>query len=227
MNVAILLSGGIGARLGSSTPKQYLDIKGKPLFMYSVEKFDASNLVDAIVIVAAIEWMQFAKGVICNSTIHTNVFYANAGRNREESVFNGLKAIEQFAKDDDIVLIHDAVRPMFSPSDIDNCIEECKTYDGAIPVVSVKDATYQSSNGKTITGLLDRDHLFAGQSPEGFRFGPFLSAHKQIGLEDFQQIHGSAEMAIKAGLTISTFSGSERNFKITTIEDLRLFESLI
>ena len=115
----------------------------------------------------------------------------------------------------DIVLIHDAARPLVSNDLINRCYNGCKEADGIMPVNPVKDTTYLSEDGKHIQSLLNRSHLWGGQAPEAFRFGNYIHGH------------GSTEIAFKAGLDCKMVEGDPMNFKITTPEDLSSFEAII
>ena len=106
-------------------------------------------------------------------------------------------------------------------------MEGCKEADGVLPVVPVKDTLYQSKDGKSITSLLNRNELFAGQAPEAFRFGKYLELHEQMPREELLKINGSTEIAYKGGLKIKLIKGDVMNFKITTPEDLTNFETII
>ena len=227
MNHAIIVAGGIGSRMNLDIPKQYYEIKGVPIILYSFRKFANSPLIDSIVIVCAKEWEDYLVEKIANENTQKRVLFSRAGISRQDSVYHGLLALKDYAREDDIVLIHDSVRPLFPESCIAECIESCKVFDGALPVISVKDATYQSHNGMVLSTILPRHELFSGQSPEGFVFGRFFKAHERFSDSEIAIIRGCSELAFKAGLSIKLIPGSEGNFKITTIEDLRLLDAIL
>lgn len=227
MNHAIIVAGGVGSRMKSDIPKQYLPVGRVPVFMYSFRKFASRKDISTIVLVISDEWKEFVAEHIAGEACCQRVLYASAGTSRQHSVLNGLKALESVANDDDLVFVHDAVRPLFPLSNIDDGIEGCRDYDATLPVITVKDATYQSHDGVTLSTILPRTELFSGQSPECFRFRPFVEAHKQFSEVQIAQIRGCAELAYKAGLSVKLIPGTEQNFKLTTIEDLKAFEMII
>ena len=224
MNHAIIVAGGIGSRMRLDMPKQYYAVKGIPIIMYSFRKFASHPQIDSIVIVLADEWRDFVDGYVQQESFSGRVRYAKAGVSRQHSVLSGLRALEGIADEHDIVLIHDSVRPLFQTSCIDDGIQACTEFDAAIPVITVKDATYQSVDGTMLSAILPRNELFSGQSPEAFVFGPYLQAHEMFSDDEIGQIRGSSELAFRAGLKVRLIPGTEQNYKLTTIEDLRAFE---
>lgn len=227
-NIAIILSGGVGSRMRSEIPKQYIEINSKPIALYSIETFLRNKTIDSIVIIVADEWKCYMEKTLSHLNPDKAIYYATSGETRQYSIYNGLlEAKRRGAKDDDIVIIHDAARPLVSEFLIDSCIAGCKEADGVLPVVPVKDTLYQSKDGCNITSLLNRSELFAGQAPEAFKFGLYLGLHESISHEELLKINGSTEIAYKGGLKIKMIRGEERNFKITTPEDLSNFESIV
>ena len=153
--------------------------------------------------------------------------YAPAGETRQHSIYNGLKCIDKNAHDTDIVIVHDAARPLVSNQIISDCIKGAKECDGAMPVISVKDTVYQSADGMQIDRLLKRSELFAGQAPESFDFKKYYKIHNEVSDDEIALTAGSSEIAYRHGMKIRMVKGSERNLKITTVEDLETFETIL
>ena len=228
MNIAIVLSGGSGTRLGASIPKQYIKVYNKPIIMYCVETLLGNPHIDALVICLAESWKNFVLKYIKDINSCKPIYYAQGGKTRQLSIFNALKKLEQDKfQDNDIVLIHDSARPRLSDELINRCINVCKKHDGVLPILPIKDTIYLSKDKKHISGLLDRNELFAGQAPEAFKFGKYLSIHNKMPINELKNIKGSTEIAYKFGLDIAITEGDEKNFKITTMEDLELFEQIV
>lgn len=228
MNIAIILSGGVGSRMGSDIPKQYIDVAGKPVLHYCLKTFFNHPRIDAVVIGVAEEWADFVHATVQSLCPHQPVFYAPPGETRQYSIYNALKvaaAVSQSA--DDLVIVHDGARPLVSAELISRCLDGCREADGVMPVVAVKDTTYLSEDGKHIKALLDRSQLWAGQAPEAFRLNRYLAAHEQMTREELLTINGSTELAYKAGLDCQMVAGDPMNFKITTPEDLESFRTII
>ena len=172
MTYAIILSGGIGSRMESDIPKQYIEVNGKPIFIFCLQTFLNVQAIDAIVIGVAKEWKSFVERTVEALKPQKKIFYAVPGETRQYSIFNALKVVKEIGgKDDDLVIIHDAARPLVSKELIQRCLDGCKETDGVLPVIPVKDTIYQSTDKIHVTNLLNRSELFAGQAPEVFRLG--------------------------------------------------------
>lgn len=228
MNIAIILSGGVGSRMGLNIPKQYVVVNGQPIISYCLQTFLCNEHTDAIVIGVADEWKEYIMEQMEKLHPAKPVFYAAPGETRQYSIFNALRVVkDQGYSDDSFVIIHDAARPLVSDELINRCYEACDRADGSMPVIAVKDTTYYSEDGKSITSLLDRSKLWAGQAPEAFVFGKYLQIHESMSHEELLKINGSTEIAFKQGLKVEMVEGDPMNFKITTPEDLSNFESII
>lgn len=224
MNIALILSGGTGTRLGFDIPKQYIDVCGKPVINYSLDTIEKCSCIDAVIIVAATEWQEFISAHIKSEKLYG---FAVPGETRQLSIYSGLCRIRNMAKNDDIVLIHDAARPLVSEKLISDCIETAKMHEGALPVLPMKDTVYYSENGRLVSSLLQREKVFAGQAPEAFIFGKYLEANEQFMPEKILKMNGSTEPAILAGMDIAMIPGDESNFKITTKADLVRFKEIM
>ena len=131
--------------------------------------------------------------------------------------------MKDYMSDDDIVLVHDAVRPCVTDELIRHTLTAAAGHDGAVPVLPLKDTVYYSSDSISLTDRLERSKILAGQAPEAFLFGKYLTANEALSDEEIHSLSGSAEPALMAGMDIVTIPGDERNFKITTNEDLDRF----
>ena len=224
MNIAIILAGGTGSRLGGDIPKQYIEVSGKPIISYCLDKFENHTQIDNIVIVASEIWQDYIMSWIEKDNLSKFAGFAPAGSSRQHSIVNGMiKAKSIGAVADDNIIIHDAARPNVSERIISQCMDKLSEYDGAMPVLPVKDTIYLSENGENITSLLNRDQLYAGQAPESFKYGKYLESHNGMTEEDLSKVRGSSEIAYRHGLKICMIPGDECNYKITTKEDLNKF----
>lgn len=228
MNIAIILSGGVGSRMGLNIPKQYVVVQGEPVISYSIKTFLSNKNVDAMVIGVADEWRDFVKGYLSKLEFNKPIYYSKPGETRQYSIYNALKVVKENGfSNEDIVIIHDAARPLCSEELINRCLDACMESDGVLPVIPVKDTVYYSEDGKNINSLLDRNCLWAGQAPEAFVFGKYFNAHESMSRTDLLKINGSTELAYKSGLDCRLVEGDPMNFKITTPEDLSNFESIV
>ena len=222
--IVLILAGGTGTRLGSDTPKQYIEVAGKPIIGYCLDGVQHYQGIDHLVIVCSAEWEDYISAYIKENGINKFAGFAAGGKSRQHSVVNGLNKIrERGFSDDDIVITHDAARPSCPDGIFDRIIASVGEYDGTMPYLTVKDTVYTSENGQVITGLLNRDLLFAGQTPEAFHFGKYYEANMRMNDEQLSRLRGTSEVAVKSGMRIQLVEGDERNYKITTQQDLEKF----
>lgn len=228
MNIAIILSGGVGTRMGANIPKQYIMVGEKPVIIYSIEKFVDSGSIDAYIIALDNQWKDFVDSYIRKMSINVPIMYSTPGETREHTIYNALKCAKQNGyAEDDIVIIHDAVRPLVSKHVIDDCLNGCAHYDAAIATIDVKDTIYMSTADNCITDVPKRNTLHAGQTPEAFKLGKYLKIHDERSYEEICAVTGGAEFAFRCGLKVYLSRGEEINFKLTTPEDLQRFEQIV
>lgn len=227
MNIALILSGGTGTRVGADIPKQYIEVEGRPILFYCVETLSECPKIDAIQIVADSEWQeQIRQGLSRYDCQKKFRGFSLPGENRQLSIFHGLEDIRKFADDTDSVLVHDAARPLLSKKQIETCMNALPGHEGVLPVLPLKDTVYCSVDGKQVSSLLNRNEVYAGQAPEVFLLEKYYEANKYLLPEKILQINGSTEPAIMAGMDVVMVPGDERNFKITTKSDLEDFSKI-
>lgn len=228
MNVALILSGGTGLRMGADIPKQYVIAGGKPIIAYSLERLYLHNRIDAIQIVADAAWRkQITEWITAREFKKKLQGFSSPGETRQLSIFNGLEDIRQYAEERDSILIHDAARPLLSDGQITDCLDGISGRDGVLPVLPMKDTVYLSKDGRSVNALLNRREVYAGQAPECFLLGKYYEANKRLLPEKIREINGSTEPAVIAGMNIAMIPGDEGNFKITTKADLERFCKIV
>ena len=231
MKYALILAGGIGSRMGDkNTPKQFYSIGDKPIVIYTTDKFMKNKNIDKIIIVCLNDFIKYTSNLIGYYFKDSEKIEIIAGgENRFESVVKGINYIKRKykIKDDDIIVTHDAVRPFVSESIISACISGVEEgYDGVMPVLRMKDTLYRSVDGVSITALIDRSEIYAGQAPECFRLGKYLDILYKMSEVELLAVTGSTQIAYMNNFNIRLVEGSEENFKITTPEDLERFRQL-
>lgn len=237
MNIALILSGGTGSRVGSEIPKQYITVCGRPVIGYCMEVFLNHPEIDAVQIVAEYRWQEFIKKYLDGAGQDKTEKdrqerygkwrgFSEPGENRQLSILNGLEDILAYADREDIVIIHDAARPMVTEKCITDCLAAIKGHEGVLPALPMKDTVYQSKGENRVSSLLDRDNIFAGQAPEAFLLGRYYDANREMLPDRILSVKGSTEPAVLAGMDVIMIEGDERNFKITTQEDLKKFQEI-
>lgn len=226
MNIAIVLSGGTGSRMGADIPKQYLEVNNRTIISYSLETLGNCESIDGIVVVAESTWHSVIENALTKVAGGKFKGFSAPGATRQLSIISGLNKVKEFASDKDIVLIHDAARPLVSNALLKRVIEGAKSHQGAMPVLPMKDTVYYSEDGQMVFSLLNRSRIYAGQAPEAFVLGDYYDANMRLSDADILKINGSTEPAILAGMDVVMVDGEEDNFKITTKEDLERYKQI-
>lgn len=230
MNIALILSGGTGTRLGADTPKQYLQVGKKMMIDYCLETLAEHDQIDAIQIVAEKCWQEVIWDELKKQKIPTEKIrgFSLPGKNRQWSIYQGLEDIIHYAKEEDVVLVHDAARPLLSKELVTRCLNAISGHEGVMPVLPVKDTMYlTTADGEKIDGLLNRQRIVAGQAPEVFLLGKYYAANQCLIPHELDEINGSTEPAVRAGMDMVIVLGEEQNFKVTTKSDLERFRQMI
>jgi len=228
-NYLVLLSGGAGRRLkGVDIPKQYILVKDKPVIIYTLERIEGLDEVEQIVIVAHAEWRDQIRKWIKEFSISKPFVFADPGDDRQTSILHGLeKCMEMSDSEDDIVVIHDAVRPMTEHSLFLACINGVEDHVGCMSSYASLSTMYFSNSGTKVDNIINRDLLYVGQTPEAYRLREYYKINAEATDEERQMTRGSSEIAFRHGMTIKLIEADEINFKITTMKDLKRFEQNI
>ena len=229
MNIALILAAGSGSRMGNADkPKQFLPIYGKPLMIHTIEAFEAHDDVEAIVIVTNDIYIDQVK-VWCKQYDLGKVKAVVAGGDsRQISVYNGLMAVKTIAKkDDDIIIIHDAARPLISQKIISDNIKACEEFGAVDTVIKASDTIIRSSDEKTICEIPNRSELYQGQTPQTFKLSLILEAHEKAKSGLVPNVTDDAKLVLSLGKKVYLVEGSKQNFKITTFDDLMMLKALL
>ena len=228
MVFGVILAGGIGTRMGKDIPKQYININGKPVLIYTLERFEECDHIDKVVIVADNVWRDEITAWIESYGITKFLSFADPGPTRQDSVFSGVSACKPYAVDSsDIVVIHEAARAMVSTTLITNIIQGLDGYDACIPVIPIKDSVIYSETGDSIDNLIDRSKLFCGQAPECFYLLPYWEINAKTDPELLSTFRADHELCFNYRWNIHNISGEENNFKLTTPGDIDRMISLL
>ena len=220
MNVAIILAAGNGTRLSNNIKKQFIKIHDKQLFLFSFDSFCSSN-IDKILIVSSKEDINYVRSLVSSNEKFLDVIAG--GETRQQSVKNALDYLKGILADDDVILIHDAARPLIKIPLINEVLNKTIEYDCCSLILPIKDTIISLSNNN-YESTLERDKLASVQTPQGFKFKIIYEAH-------LKAIHSSAtddaQLVKSLGFNIHLIKGDEQNFKITTNEDLNYFEYIL
>jgi len=228
MNFAVILAGGVGTRMGSDIPKQYICVEGKPVLVYTLERFQACPDIDKIVIVADEAWRADIQNWAKQYNIEKFLDFATPGATRQDSVYSGLSCCIRYAQSStDIVAVHDSARALISVELISKLVQGVEGYDGCIPVMPLKDAVFYSAGGQIIEKLVNRNELFCTQAPECFYLQPYWELNNATPASVRSTALADHELAFQNGWRIHCCPSEENNFKLTTPGDIDRMISLL
>ena len=227
-HIALIIAGDRGNRMGQDLPKQFLSVDDKPIIMYTCEVFQAQPDIDAIAIVCIDGWQTALEAYTHQFNITKLCAIVPGGANGQESIYNGIQVLSEHFSQDDIVLVHDAIRPMVSADIISRCIKDTQKYGSSIVSIPCAEAMLEiDETGENSSNIVNRDTLKRTQTPQGFRLGTLLDIHKQAEEQNITNSVASCTLAIELGRSVHFTQGSEKNIKLTTVDDIDIFKALL
>ncbi len=226
-NIALIIAGGSGVRMQQDIPKQFLTVNERPVIVYTLEAFQNHEDIDVIAVVCIEGWEQVLWAYANQFNITKLKYIIPGGKNGQDSIRNGVFELEKHYNSNDIVLIHDAIRPMVSNEIISDCIATTKEYGSAITVIPCAEAMLQTEDGKVSTGSYPRDNLKRTQTPQGFPLGKICDVHRRALEAGITNSIASCTLMIEMGEQVHFCAGSEKNIKLTTVEDIDIFKALL
>lgn len=227
-NIALIIAGGVGERMGQDIPKQFINVYDRPLIAYTMMAFQKHPNIDAIEVVCLDGWHDILRAYAKQFRITKLEGIVGGGVNGQDSIRNGLNDIASRHNDaNDIVLIHDAIRPMLSEEIISDNIRVCREYGNAITVVPCTAAMLKTYDSLMTEEQVPRDNLKITQTPQSFFLKDILAAHQEALDCGITNSVASCTMYIELGKKLYMSAGSEKNIKITTAEDIEIFKALL
>ncbi|MDE4541322.1 IspD/TarI family cytidylyltransferase [Thermoanaerobacterium sp. R66] len=227
MNIALIIAGGNGQRMHQDIPKQFINVYDKPVIIYTLEAFQKHPDIDAIQVVCLDGWHEILIAYAKQFNITKLVGVVSGGENGQASIRNGVFAIKEKFSNDDIVLVHDAIRPMVSEEIISDCIAKCRLYGSAVAAIPCAEAMLETDNKKTSNSIYDRDKLMRTQTPQAFPLGKLVWAHEEAKKKGITNSVASCTLMIELGEKVYFSAGSEKNIKLTTTDDIEIFKALL
>ena len=226
MVYAAVLAGGSGLRMGGSLPKQFLEVAGKPIIIRSIQAFIESGSVDKIFVAVSADFYDYTSELISKHLGDSSVTVVVGGKNRNETLLNVLRSIDDIS-DDDIILTHDAVRPFINNRIIDENISAAREYGACNTVVSAVDTILRSSDGKFIESVPVRSEIFHAQTPQSFGVKKLLSLYEKLSDDEMETFTDSCSVFLAAGERVFLVTGDRNNIKLTYPEDMERAENII
>lgn len=226
MNYALIFAGGTGQRMNSkSKPKQFLELHGKPILIYTLEYFECHNLIDGICIVCLEGWIKKLEREIKKYDISKVRWIVPGGGTGHDSIYNGLQAMDEACREDDIILIHDGVRPLITEELITENITAVQEYGSAITVESAVESVVRESPDGAIEEVPPRSMMRIAKAPQSFYFKDILEGHQKAEKEGFKAID-SCHLMNRYGAKLHTVESTPFNIKIATPSDYYVFRAL-
>ena len=227
MNIAVIIAGGSGERMGQDIPKQFLTVNEKPVIAYTMEAFERHPGIDEILVVCLAGWELILEAYVRQFAISKAARIIAGGSCGQESIYRGLCALKEDHSPDDLVLIHDAIRPLVSEEIISDCIRTAQEYGSAVAAVPCAEAMLVTENQQDSGQVFDRANLKRTQTPQGFRLGKLLEIHEKALARGIANSTASCTLCVEMGESVHFSMGSEKNLKLTTVEDIDIFKALL
>ena len=226
-NIALIIAGGSGNRMHQDIPKQFLTVNEKPVIMYTLEAFQTHPEIDCIAVVCIEGWEQVLQAYAKQFNITKLKYVVTGGKNGQDSIRNGVYELEKHFESNDIVLIHDAIRPLVSAEIISDCITKTRQFGCAIATIPCAEAMMQTEDGSVSIGSYPREKLKRTQTPQGFPIGKICELHRRALEKGITNSVASCTLMIEMGEQVYFSAGSEKNIKLTTVEDIDIFKALL
>ena len=214
----IILAGGVGVRMESDLPKQFIEINGKPIILYSVETFIKNQSIDEIIIVCNKDNIDRLKSILKKAGLFEAVFkIVSGGETRQKSAKLGITGV---SSDTDIILLHDSSRPFVTDKIIEEVSQAALKYGSATPVISVTDTIVTTKNDDLVEGIPPRETIKRVQTPQAFQYKIIIDAHTWAEEKGYNNFTDDCGIVIKKGEQVKMVPGDEKNIKVTSSIDL-------
>ena len=228
MVYAVLLSGGIGTRTGYDIPKQFIEINGKPLLAYCIEKFVIIDAFKKIIVSSPKEYLDETKELVRDHFPNEGrIDVILGGETRQDTLMNSIQYVNEIKDSDDAIIInHDAARIFVSADQIEKCIEFTEIHGAASPVIPSTDVMVEA-RGNDVLRMPNRYEMFHVQTPQGFRINEYLDLYSNLSPEEIESVHEIIRVYFLNDKDVCLFEGDKGNFKVTTSTDIRISKALL
>lgn len=226
-NYVLLLAGGVGSRMKVDMPKQFIEVNGKPIIVYTIEKFQINAHIEKIVVVCVKDWIDHLKEIIRKYNLSKVEWIVEGGNTGHDSICNGVFFLKNKIKVEDYIIIHDAVRPVLPQKAINEVIRVAHAKGNACSsIVCHTPIVYTEDFESGITDV-DREHVMLTASPQMFNFGLALKCYERAEVENKHNFTFTSSLLIHCGERVYFAQGTTSNIKVTQKEDLALFSALL
>lgn len=229
MNIALIIAAGSGTRMGQDIPKQFINVYDKPVIIYTLEGFQQHPQIDAIEVVCLDGWHDVLQAYAKQFNITKLKWVISGGRTGQESIRNGVYNLEGKCSDDDIIIIHDGIRPLVDDTVLSDVIIKANQYGNAVSSLPYNEQIFIIDDEISTTKYIPRETLRRVSTPQAYRFGKLLWAYRKAFSEGIG-INGSSytnTMMVELGERLYFAGGSDKNIKLTTKDDLEMFKAYL
>lgn len=227
MNIGVIIAEGSGQRMHQEIPKQFMNVNDKPVIVYTLEAFERHPDIDEIGVVCLDGWHEILWAYAKQYKISKLKWIVSGGENGQGSIRNGVFEAEKRYGEDDILLIHDAVRPLVSQEILSDCIVKCRKYGSAVVTVPCNTVILKKKDELSSEEVVDRQELAVTQTPQAFPLHKLVWAHKEALKRGITNSVASCTLMTELGESVYFSVGAETNIKLTTQDDLMIFKALL
>ncbi|HGD2264898.1 TPA: 2-C-methyl-D-erythritol 4-phosphate cytidylyltransferase [Streptococcus agalactiae] len=227
MNIGVIFAGGVGRRMNTKgKPKQFLEVHGKPIIVHTIDIFQNTEAIDAVVVVCVSDWLDYMNNLVEHFNLTKVKAVVAGGETGQMSIFKGLEAAEQLATDDAVVLIHDGVRPLINEEVINANIQSVKETGSAVTSVRAKETVVLVNDSSKISEVVDRTRSFIAKAPQSFYLSDILSVERDAISKGITDAIDSSTLMGMYNRELTIVEGPYENIKITTPDDFYMFKAL-
>lgn len=227
MNIGVIFAGGVGRRMNTKgKPKQFLEVHGKPIIVHTIDIFQNTEAIDAVVVVCVSDWLDYMNNLVERFNLTKVKVVVVGGETGQMSIFKGLEAAEQLATDDAVVLIHDGVRPLINEEVINANIQSVKETGSAVTSVRAKETVVLVNDSSKISEVVDRTRSFIAKAPQSFYLSDILSVERDAISKGITDAIDSSTLMGMYNRELTIVEGPYENIKITTPDDFYMFKAL-
>lgn len=227
MNIALILAGGYGSRTEQDIPKQFMNVYEKPLIIYTLENFERHPDIDGIIVVCLDGWHEVLKAYARQYGISKLKWVVSGGSDGQESTQKGVQALADICSDDDVIIVHDAIRPFLPEEIITDAITVCRKKGSGLSAMRCQETIVKTNDGISGDEGISRKEIMRVQTPQAYKYGKARWAYEEA---DKRGIKGEVyinTLMLRLGEKVYFSKGTDKNVKVTMIDDLEVFKALL
>lgn len=226
-NYVILLAGGVGKRMGAQIPKQFIEVNGKPIIVYTIEKFQRNEQIEKIVVVCVKDWISHLQKLVEKYALTKVCWISEGGDTGHDSIRNGVFFLKDKIEPEDYIIVHDAVRPVLPQKAINEVLRVAHDKGNASSSTRCHPPIVYTDDFESGITDVDREHVMLTASPQAFKYSLALKCYEKAEQENKHDFTFTSSLLIHCGERVYFAKGTTSNIKVTQKEDIALFEALL